>query len=302
VLGHLIEYLLALAPAEFIFITGPGGHGEQVRAFVQTAYPRLPARFLVQEEPRGQAHAVALAEPYVRGPLLIAFVDTLFEADLAALRQPPGDGALVTHHVDDPSRFGVVVTENGRVTRLVEKPAEPLSHDAIIGVYALKRPEPLFRAIRALLGSDAARGGEYFLADAVQRMVDEGAHLTTVPAAVWQDTGTIEAILGTEGPPFQALNYLLEKHGRVEGAQDHSVIIPPVHLPASATVIESVVGPYVSVDEGAVIRRSVVRQSIIGKGTLIDGLHLAGSLIGDEATATGRPAALNISDHSSVSS
>lgn len=300
VLQHIMDYLMPLEPEEFIFITNPGTHGQQVREFVEATYPGLRATYLVQEQARGQAHAVALAEPHVHSPLLIMFIDTLFEADLEALRTPPGDGVIVTHYVEDPERFGVVVCDEGRIRRFVEKPKEPVSHDAITGIYIINQPARLFAAIRTLMERGATKGGEYYLADAAQVMVDEGADLRALEATVWQDTGTIEAILGSAGPPFQALNYLLERNPLVEGAQDHSVIIPPVYLPASATVSESVVGPYVSVGEGAVIRRSVVRQSIIGRNALVDGLHLASSLIGDDATATGKASELNISDHSAV--
>jgi glucose-1-phosphate thymidylyltransferase len=236
----------------------------------------------------------------VREPLLIMFIDTLFECDLDQLKHTPGDGCVLTHYVENPERFGVVVTENGRIIRFVEKPPEPVSHDAIIGIYVINHPEKLFRAIRTLMERGAARGGEYFLADAAQEMVNEGAHLVSLPATVWQDTGTIDAIIGSAGPPFQAHRYLLERNQRNEGAEDHSVIIPPVYIPPSATISESVVGPYVSIGEGAVVRRSVVRDTVIGNNALIDGLHLAFSIIGDEATATGKASELNISDHSSV--
>jgi glucose-1-phosphate thymidylyltransferase len=300
VLQHIMDYLMPLQPSEFIFITNPGAHGEQVREFVSRTYPDIPARYLVQEQARGQAHAVSLAEPYVHEPLLIMFIDTLFEADLEILKNPPADGTVLTHYVEDPERFGVVVTENGRITRFVEKPSDPVSNDAIIGIYVINHPQQLFRAIRTLMERGTARGGEYFLADAAQEMVNDGAHLVSMPASVWQDTGTIDAILGSSGPPFQAHHYLLERNALVEGAHDHSVIIPPVYLPASATVTESIVGPYVSVGDGAVIRRSVVRDSVIGSNALVDGLHLTNSLIGDEAIATGKASELNISDHSSV--
>jgi glucose-1-phosphate thymidylyltransferase len=301
VLQHIMEYLMALEPSEFIFITNPGTHGDQVREFVSRVFPDVKATYLVQEQARGQAHAVGLAEPYVREPLLIMFIDTLFECDLDQLKHAPGDGCVLTHYVEDPERFGVVVTENGRISRFVEKPAEPVSHDAIIGIYVINRPELLFAAIRTVMEQGATRGGEYFLADAAQEMIDQGAQLVPLPASVWQDTGTIDAIIGTSGPPFEAHRYLLDRNQLNEGAQDHSAIVPPVYIPASATITESVVGPYVSVGEGAVIRRSVVRDSIIGNNALVDGLHLSHSLIGDEATATGKAAALNISDHSSVS-
>src|SRR5581483_2904767 len=107
--------------------------------------------------------------------------------------------------------------------------------------------------------------------DAAQVMVDAGAHLAPVPATVWQDTGTIDAILGSSGPPFQAHHYLLDKCQLQAAACDNAIVIPPVYLPASATISESVVGPYVTVAEGAVIRRSVVRESIVGRNALVDG-------------------------------
>ena len=298
VLGHILDDLLQLEPSEVILITNPGVPGEQVRDYVTSAYPALRARFLVQEQARGQAHAIALAEPFVHEPLLIMFIDTLFEADMAVLRQPPADGVAVTHYVEDPRRFGIAVSEGGRIVRFVEKPETPVSHDAVIGVYVINHPEQLFQAIRTLVERGGTRGGEYFLADALQIMVDEGARLTALAATVWQDTGTIGAIVGSEGPPFQALNYLLSRHGVVSGDHPGSVFIPPVYVPASATVRESVVGPYVSLGENVSIERSVLRQSLIGAGARLRDVALADSLIGEAAAVTREPAALNISDHS----
>ena len=303
VLQHIMDYLMPLNPTEWLFITNPGGHGEQVRAGVDEVYGAdVRTRFLVQEQPRGQAHAVKLAEPFVHEQLLVMFIDTLFEADLDQLANVPGDGAVVTHYVADPERFGVAVSEQGRISRFVEKPREPVSHEGLIGVYVFNQPAKLFTAIDTLMaqGSAGMKGNEYYLADATQVMIDQGADLRIIEATVWQDTGTIDAIVGSAGPPFQALNYLLERTAVVEQRPDDCVLIPPVHLPASAKVRNSIIGPYVSIDEGATIANSVLSQTIIGRNAVVLNTHLLNSLIGDDATVEERPRTLNISDHSSV--
>jgi glucose-1-phosphate thymidylyltransferase len=171
VLGHILDKLTALPIEEIIFVVGY--LGDQIRDYVGANY-HFPARYVEQRELKGQAHAIYLAKDYISGPVLIVFVDTIFDADLKALPQESADGIIYVKEVDDPRRFGVVITENGVITKLVEKPATPVSNLAVIGVYYVKDSQLMLDCIAELIRKDIKTQGEYFLADAFQLMIDRG--------------------------------------------------------------------------------------------------------------------------------
>src|SRR6267142_3305819 len=121
---------------ELIIITG---HlKEKVEAYVRKNYD-IPARFIEQKVLDGTAGAVNLARPYVDGPVIVIFVDTLFDADLSIVKNSKDDGIIWTKEVEDYQRFGVVVTDKqGHMTKIVEKPNTPISKRANIGLQYVK--------------------------------------------------------------------------------------------------------------------------------------------------------------------
>jgi len=293
VLGHVLDKLQGLDVEEIVFIVGY--LGEQIEEYVSARYG-FPARYVEQKELLGQAHAIRLAREYVQGDVLILFVDTIFEADLTPLSNLTSDGVIYCKEVDDPRRFGVVTLgQGGFITRFVEKPAEPISNLAVIGLYYLKDAPALFSAIDELIGRDIQTKGEYFLADALQLLVDKGKLLNSSTVEVWEDCGTPEAVLHTN-------RYLLEHgQGNAEGVQSlNSVIIRPVHIASSALVANSVIGPYVTIGENAEVRNAIVRDSIIDAGATIEDTMLDQSLVGKEALVRGRFRRFNVGDSSAV--
>ena len=290
VLGHILDKLVDLNPEEVIFITGY--LGEQIEAYVSSNY-RLPARYVEQKELKGQAHAIRLAKDLVSGPVLIIFVDTIFDTDLHGLDQVDADGILYVKQVEDPRRFGVAVLEQTLVTRLIEKPKTFEHNLAVIGVYYLRDAAWLMRAIDELIERDIRTQGEYFLADALQLMIDQGARLTARCLDVWEDCGKPETVLHTN-------RYLLE-HGHQQIAPTlNSIVIPPVYIAKSATVVDSIIGPHVTIADEAVIRNSIVRDSIIDERSHIEDAMLSGSLIGRDAKVAGAFERLNVGDSSEV--
>jgi glucose-1-phosphate thymidylyltransferase len=276
---------------EIIFITGY--LGEQIEQYVR---PRsnLPARYLEQTEQRGQAHALHLAHDFIDQPVLIVFADTIVETNLRQLLATSGDGVLCVKAVDDPQRHGVAMLTDGRVTRLVEKPEEPLSNLALAGIYYIRDWQRLRRALHDVLTRGVQTRGEYYLADALQLMIDDGAYLQAWPVEVWEDCGTIEALLRTN-------RYLLS-HGRERLPQQvsHSTIIPPVNIAPTAIIEGSVVGPYVSVADGASIRGTIIRDSIVGERASIANVVLSASLIGSHAVMESAARRVNVGDASEV--
>ncbi|MGH7541052.1 MAG: sugar nucleotidyltransferase, partial [Gemmatimonadota bacterium] len=196
VLSYVIEQLREIGVDEMVFITG---HlGELIEAWMDEEYPDVPVKYVEQALQLGTADAIRLAEPFVDGPVLILFVDTLFEADFGVIeRRPDDDGIIWAREVEDYQRFGVVVTdEDGYMVRIVEKPQEPISKLANIGVYYVRDHERMFEGIHEVMNRDPTLG-EYFLTDAFQYMIDRGARLFTAEVGGWFDCGKPETLLDT---------------------------------------------------------------------------------------------------------
>lgn len=294
VLGHVLDMLEGLDTDELIFIVGY--LGEQIEAYVSQHYG-FPARYIEQRELKGQAHAIGLAKEYVDGPVLIIFVDTIADADLSLLDRLEADGVIYVKEVEDPRRFGVVtIDEQGYIRRFVEKPDRPVSNLAVIGMYYLKDSGLMFDCIDELIRQDIQTKGEYFLADALQLMVDQGARLVASTVDVWEDCGTPEAVLHTNR--YLLANGKGSSPSSIEA--ENTVIIQPVYVHPTARIRNSVVGPYVTVAAGCRIEDSVIRDSIIDEGSIITDCMLNQSLIGKEAFVKGRYRRLNVGDFASV--
>jgi glucose-1-phosphate thymidylyltransferase len=296
VLGHILDKLSSLdVPVdELIFVVG--WLGEQIEEYYKASNYQYPARYFEQKELLGQAHALWLAREHLTGPALIVFVDTIFEADLRGLFESSLDGVLYVREVQDPRRFGVaVIGQDGLVTRLVEKPDTFDNRLAVIGAYYVRDSAWLMRAIDELMARNIQTKGEYYLADALNLMMGQGARFGVRQVSVWEDCGTPQDVLQTN-------RYLLE-HGQGNGSEAelvNSVIVPPVYIATTARVEHSIIGPYVTIAEHSTVSHAIVRDSIIDEGASISDTMLDRSLIGKEAVVRGRYRVLNVGDSSQV--
>lgn len=293
VLAHILDSLAELGIEETIFIVGY--LGDQIQKYVTDHYPEMPARYVEQSDMKGQAHAILLAKEYIDGPVLIIFGDTIWETDFTRLGRVQHDGLIYVKEVDDPRRFGVVQMQDGFVTRFVEKPTKFISNLAVVGVYYFRNWQLLMRCIDTLIEKNIQTKGEYFLADAMQLMIEEGASLEVETIPVWEDCGTREAILKTN-------RYLLTKHADQDREIPGSVILPPVHISSGASIKNSIIGPYVSISEDATVENSIVHDCIISECAHIENAMLESSLIGKDAHVRGTFERLNVGDSSEVDS
>lgn len=292
VLGHILDKLadLDVEVDELIFVVG--WLGKQIEEYYEASDYPYPASYVEQRELLGQAHAIWLARQHLHGPVLIIFVDTIFEADLSNLETSGLDGVLYVKEVKDPRRFGVaVVGDDGLLSHLVEKPDTFENRLAVVGVYYIHDAAWLIRAIEELMARDLQTKGEFYLADAYTLMIEQGARFGVRQVSVWEDCGTPQDVLQTN-------RYLLA-HGQANGLDTpaiHSVIIPPVYIAPSAQVEQSIIGPHVTIAENSVVKNSIVRDSIIDEGAYIDDTMLDRSLIGKDAVVRGRYRVLNVGD------
>jgi glucose-1-phosphate thymidylyltransferase len=288
-IDHVLDRLSVLDLERVVFITGY--LGDQIEQHIRANYD-FDAVFVVQKEQLGQSHAILQAREAVSGPVIVLFPDMIFEADLKAAERTDADGLLWVMQVDDPSRFGVVVKDGGRVSRLVEKPDQPVSDLAIMGVYYFKDVGRLLAAIDAQIADESKTKGEYFLADAIQVMIDAGAMFQTIKASVWQDAGTNQALLETN-------RYLLDRNAS-DVRTDKCVVIPPVLVDPSATVERSIIGPYTSIGPNARVIGSIVSDSIIDTGAHIESANITSSIIGRDSSIRGRRERVNVGDSSDL--
>ncbi|MDH3291660.1 MAG: sugar phosphate nucleotidyltransferase [Gemmatimonadota bacterium] len=275
VLDYVMDALVGLDIEELIFITG---HlKEQIEAYARRTYD-VPSRFVEQRVQDGTAGAVDLARPYVDGPVLIVFVDTVFDADLSVTKTLDADGIIWVKEVEDYQRFGVVVTDaDGYMQQIVEKPSEPISNLANIGLYYIRDWKLLFEGIANTL-SGPQQKGEWFLTEAFQYMIDRGKRLKTAEVKGWYDCGKVETVLAT--------NLHLLEHGRrrMPERTDSVRVIEPVYVAQGVTLEDCTIGPNVSIDEGAVLRRTTVRDAIVGENAVLEGVDVRHSLIGPGTT------------------
>ena len=285
-------------PDEGVFILGPD-FGSGIRDQLTRICERrdMTAHFAVQENALGTAHAVGCAGDHLSGDGIVVFADTLFAID-DEVEFGDADVLVWVKHVDDPSRFGVAVRDGDRVTRLVEKPDEPISNEAIIGIYYMKELSNLKQEIDYLLENDVrGKGDEFQLTDAFDRRLQAGDLFHTASVDAWMDCGTIPALLDTTA---RVLHREDEEDDLHQGTVKDSVIHDPVYIGPGAMVRNAVVGPNVSIEAGATVADAVVRDSIVFQHGRVEQAVLADSIVGRHATAEGAVQTINIGDHSSL--
>ena len=285
---HVMDRLLPLEPERLVFITGY--LGDQIEAWARATYPNIELAFVEQPEMLGQTDAIIRVRDISRGEALILFPDALFEADFADLPDVDADGVIFTKVVEDPSQLGVtLLNDEGYITQLIEKPSEPLSNQATVGIYYFRHIPDLYDAIDEQMARGIKTKNEYFIADALQIMIDRGKRFVTSNIDTWEDCGNADALLQTN-------RYLLG-HNPPSPAQRHgSVILHPSFVDPTARIESAIIGPNASIGPSATVVDAVVRDSVVEEGASIAGVVLEHSVIGRNAIIEGTPAQLNVGD------
>jgi len=295
ILGHLLDQLAQTDVDSVVVVVG-AHRGDQIIEYATAEYGgRFSFSFPEQTVARGLGHGIFQARGAVgEEPMLVVLGDMLFldgyRPFVEAHREGGADATIGVHEVDEPQHYGVVELGGGmRIERLVEKPAEPRSNYAISGLYAVEDTNALFDALESLIETETTgTGGEFQLTDALQRMVERGSTVRAQRVSNWYDCGRPEPLLDVN-------RVLLDR--REPAPPDgltNSVVVPPVDVGSDVTIESSVVGPYVSIDAGATVRESIVRESIVDREATLSGASLERSLIGDDADVSDEPARLNV--------
>jgi glucose-1-phosphate thymidylyltransferase len=224
------------------------------------------------------------------------FADTLFRAQLKLDKDC--DGVIWVNKVEDPKPFGVVkLDDKGIITEFVEKPQTFISDLAIIGIYYFADGEYLRKEMQYLIDNDIKDKGEYQLTNAMENMKQKGARFKAGSVDVWMDCGNKNAMVDTN---TKVLGFLKDDKNLVSKSlkSTNSVVIPPCFIGEDVTLTNSIVGPNVSIELGASISGSVVKNSILRSNTRVQDCVLDNSMIGERAMVSGTALDVSMSDDS----
>jgi glucose-1-phosphate thymidylyltransferase len=251
--------------------------------------------YIEQDAPRGLAHAVLISEDFIGGdPFVMYLGDNLLNKGIAGfvdefVRERPAAQILLAR-VPDPQMFGVAELSDGRVVRLVEKPKEPKSDLALVGVYMFS--PAVFESVKTIRPSFR---NELEITDAIQNLIDRGLSVRPhIVSGWWKDTGKLEDMLEANRLILETIERRVDgsvdADSRVEGKVivepgaiiEHSVVRGPAIIGARAKIVHAYVGPFTSIMNDAEVHDSEIEHSIVLEGSTIS--HLANrvedSLIG----------------------
>jgi len=250
--------------------------------------------YILQDEPAGLAHAVLTAEPFLAdSPFVMYLGDNLLQGGIgnlvARFRDSQPDALILLTPVPDPESYGVAELSDGAVVRLVEKPREPRTNLALVGVYMFTAC--VHDAARAI---EPSARGELEITDAIQRLVDEGRRVEPhIVEGWWKDTGRLEDMLEANRLVLDTIETHVEGdlidsqvEGRVvieAGARlEHSSVRGPAIIGAGARLTNCYIGPYTAIGEACEISGAEIEHSILLAGSAVHdiGGRMESSLLG----------------------
>jgi glucose-1-phosphate thymidylyltransferase len=300
VLFYGIEALVEAGVTDIGIIIAPVT-GEEIREAVGDG-SRFGASvtYIEQDKPAGLAHAVLTAEDFLGGSSFVMYLgDNLLKNGISGLvesfRANSPEAIILLTEVDDPSSFGVAELDGDRVVGLVEKPDDPPSNMALVGVYLFS--PAIMEAARAL--SPSWRG-ELEITEAIQSLIEDGREVQSeVVRGWWKDTGQLADMLEANRLVLEEIETDIggelvdsKVEGRVileEGATLRgSVVRGPAVIAAGAVIEDAYIGPYTSIGSNVVVRRSEVEHSILLAGARVEdlGTRMEASLLGRDVKVT----------------
>lgn len=283
---------------EVVFVISPK-FGSKIESDLKNIAEGIGARGSIayQEEALGTAHAIYCAGYALQDQIVIAFADTLFDADFVL--DPDADGVIWVKKIEDPRQFGVVeIDDQGAINNFVEKPDTFVSDLAIIGIYYVKDGAQLQQEIQYLLDHDIKDKGEFQLTNALENMKNKGARFRPGAVNHWMDCGNKDATVGTNADILR-LDSKAAKQSDTAKLRN-SVVVPPCYIGDYVVLENSVVGPYVSIESHTVIRHSVIRNSIVMSNSQVENANLKQAMIGNHVHYAPTASEDSIGDYSQL--
>lgn len=280
---------------EIVFIVGRFGKETEDHLKIIATGLGATGSIYYQDEALGTAHAILCAKETLSGKVIIAFADTLFKADFKM--NDSQDGVIWVKQIEDPRAFGVVkVNDKNVITEFVEKPEQFVSDLAIIGIYYIKDGANLRKELQYLIDNNIKDKGEYQLTNALENMKTKGIKFTPGKVVEWLDCGNKDSTVYTNQRilEFNKGKDLISKtHTSI-----NSVIIEPCYIGENVQLINSVVGPHVSIGNNSVIENSVIKNSIVQTHAKIAFANIHNSMFGNYVDFKSSNSELSMGDYS----
>ncbi len=301
IVQRLVEDIVRVTPekvTEIGYIIGDFGLEVEKRLIQIAGELGTKGTIYYQNEALGTAHAILCAKPSLEDKIVVAFADTLFKAQFQMdLDQ---DGIIWTHHVKDPSAFGVVTKDDeGYINGFVEKPKKFVSDEAIIGIYYFRDGKALRNELQKLINEKEMKSGEYQLTDALQNLMNKGTRFRTGAVDEWLDCGNKDATVYTNQRILEINN--VEKCLAQSVTKENSIIVQPCYIGENVTLKNSIVGPHVSIGANSFIDCSIVTNSIIQSNSVLKNANMDNSMVGNHVNYIGRVAKVSIGDFTQLS-
>ncbi len=276
-----------------------GDFDEEVKGQLRAIATSIGAKCTItrQEEALGTAHAILCAQDALDGNVLVAFADTLFNANFKL--DTDQDSIIWVHQVEDPSAFGVVKLGNNNViTDFVEKPADFISDLAIIGIYFFKDGKNLRKELQHLVDNKVIIGGEYQLTTALENMKNKGLKFVPGQVTEWLDCGNKDAVVNTNQ---RYLEYIQDEKLIADSATlENTIIIEPVFIGENVKLVNAVVGPHVSIGDNSTVVNSIVKNTIIQEESTIKNANIKSSMLGSKVYYEGVAQNVSIGDYNVI--
>ncbi len=281
---------------EIAFIIGDFGQEieDQLLEIAETLGSR--GKIYYQADPQGPAHAIYCAKDSIDGPCIIAFADTLFYGNFDL--NTSTDGLIWTKKVVDPSAYGVVLTdEHDIITGFEEKPSTFISDLAIVGIYYFGDGERMKSELCRVVEENIRYKGEFQITTVLENLSESGYQFGARRVEEWLDCGNKNALVHANKRVLQ----VEELNPDYSGATiKQSCIIPPCYIGRDVTIVDSVIGPHVSIGDGTKIERSIIENSVIQNSSEINHVNIKDSMIGNHTKYFGKTNNISIGDYSQL--
>lgn len=294
IVGEQIEEVAFVLGDEAFF-------GAEVVASLKKLAEDLGAKASIyrQDQPLGTGHAIMCAKESLSGPTVIAYADTLIQADFKL--DPTADAVIWVKQVERPEAFGVVqLNERQEIVELVEKPKEFVSDKAVIGIYYFKEGNDLKTELQNVLDQNIINGGEYQINDGIKGMMAKGKIFKTGAVDQWMDCGNKKVTIETNQ---QVLKNEQKKGVNTIAASvkiENGLIIEPCFIGEGVVISNSIVGPYASIGDNALISNSLISNSIVQHNTKLNNVIIKDSMIGSEVEYNGLAQDISIGDYTQI--
>jgi glucose-1-phosphate thymidylyltransferase len=297
IVQRLVEDIARACPEkvdEVAFIIGRFGKETETRLLQIAESLGARGSIYYQDEALGTAHAIMCAKESLTGKLVVAFADTLFKADFKI--DDKQEGVIWVEKVADPKPFGVVkVDQDNCITDFVEKPETFVSDLAIIGIYYFRDGDNLRKELQYLLDNNIRDKGEFQLTNALENMKNKGVRFVPGKVIEWLDCGNKDSTVYTNQ---RILEFLKGGKDLLSStySSTNSVIIEPCFIGENVQLIDSVVGPYVSIGNNSMVFNSVVKNSIIQTNAKLGNCNITNSMVGSHVDFKGAVLEFSLGD------